>query len=88
MLCSRDIAVNKKTGVRRRVVSAMKITELLFDASSVVYLRSSFCFTPDAFYDNFTLLPSRVEQIADGILERGYDLKWWNFSRVDTIISE
>ena len=36
--------------------------------------------------DNITLLPSRVEQIADGILERGYDLKWWNFSRVDTIM--
>lgn len=28
--------------------------ELLFDASSVVYLRSSFCFTPDAFYDAFS----------------------------------
>ena len=36
--------------------------------------------------DNFTLAPERVERIADGILERGYDLKWWNFSRVDTIV--
>jgi anaerobic magnesium-protoporphyrin IX monomethyl ester cyclase len=36
--------------------------------------------------DNFTLSPQRVEQIADGIIERGYDLKWWNFSRVDTIV--
>ena len=36
--------------------------------------------------DNFTLSPQRVEQIADGIIERGYDLKWWSFSRVDTIV--
>ena len=37
--------------------------------------------------DNFTLLPERVEQIADGIIERGYGLKLWNFSRVDTIVN-
>lgn len=36
--------------------------------------------------DNFTLLPERVETIADGIIARGYDLKLWNFSRVDTIV--
>ncbi len=36
--------------------------------------------------DNFTLAPARVEQIADGIMGRGYDLKWWNLSRVDTIV--
>lgn len=36
--------------------------------------------------DNFTLAPQRVEQIADGIIDRGYDLKWWSFSRVDTIV--
>jgi anaerobic magnesium-protoporphyrin IX monomethyl ester cyclase len=36
--------------------------------------------------DNFTLLPERVEKIADGIIERGYGLKLWNFSRVDTIV--
>jgi anaerobic magnesium-protoporphyrin IX monomethyl ester cyclase len=36
--------------------------------------------------DNFTLAPDRVEKIADGIMERGYDLKWWTFSRVDTIV--
>lgn len=37
--------------------------------------------------DNFTLLPDRVEKIADGIIERGYGLKLWNFSRVDTIVN-
>jgi anaerobic magnesium-protoporphyrin IX monomethyl ester cyclase len=50
-----------------------------------VYNRFGFravCFMDD----NFTLAPQRVEQIADGIIERGYDLKWWNLSRVDTIV--
>lgn len=50
-----------------------------------VYNRYGFravCFMDD----NFTLAPDRVEKIADGIIERGYDLKWWNFSRVDTIV--
>ena len=37
--------------------------------------------------DNFTLASGRAEQIADGIVERGYDLKWWTFSRVDTIVA-
>jgi anaerobic magnesium-protoporphyrin IX monomethyl ester cyclase len=36
--------------------------------------------------DNFTLSPSRVTAIADGIRARSYDLKWWNFSRIDTIV--
>lgn len=36
--------------------------------------------------DNFTLDPRRVEQIADGIIQRGYDLRWWNLSRVDSIV--
>jgi anaerobic magnesium-protoporphyrin IX monomethyl ester cyclase len=36
--------------------------------------------------DNFTLSPARVSAIARGIRERGYDLKWWNFSRIDTLV--
>jgi anaerobic magnesium-protoporphyrin IX monomethyl ester cyclase len=36
--------------------------------------------------DNFTLSPGRVTAIADGIRARRYDLKWWNFSRIDTIV--
>jgi anaerobic magnesium-protoporphyrin IX monomethyl ester cyclase len=35
--------------------------------------------------DNFSLSPVRVIEICNGILARGLDLKWWNFSRVDTI---
>lgn len=37
--------------------------------------------------DNFTLSPERVEKIADGIIARDYRLHLWNFSRVDTIVS-
>jgi len=48
---------------------------------------NSYGFRAVAFMDdNFTLAPDRVERIADGIMERGYDLKWWNLSRVDTIV--
>jgi anaerobic magnesium-protoporphyrin IX monomethyl ester cyclase len=36
--------------------------------------------------DNFSLSPERVIAIADGIRKRGYDLQWWNFSRVDNIV--
>lgn len=36
--------------------------------------------------DNFTLAPERVKKIGEGILERRFDLKWWTFSRVDTIV--
>ncbi|MGA7827030.1 MAG: radical SAM protein [Geobacteraceae bacterium] len=49
-----------------------------------IYKRYGFrsvCFMDD----NFTLSPQRVMEIADGIIERGYDLKFWNFSRVETI---
>jgi anaerobic magnesium-protoporphyrin IX monomethyl ester cyclase len=35
--------------------------------------------------DNFTLSPQRVVDIAHGIGARNLDLKWWNFSRVETI---
>jgi anaerobic magnesium-protoporphyrin IX monomethyl ester cyclase len=49
-----------------------------------IYLR--YGFRAISFLDdNFTLLPERAEQIADGIIERGYSLNLWNFSRVDTI---
>lgn len=35
--------------------------------------------------DNFTLSPSRVVALSEGIARRGHDLKWWAFSRVDTV---
>lgn len=36
--------------------------------------------------DNFSLSSERVIAIAEGIESRGYDLQWWNFSRVDNIV--
>ncbi len=36
--------------------------------------------------DNFTLNPKRVIQISKEILDRGLDIKWWAFSRVDEIL--
>jgi anaerobic magnesium-protoporphyrin IX monomethyl ester cyclase len=35
--------------------------------------------------DNFTRSPARVRAICDGILALGLDVKWWCFSRVDTV---
>jgi anaerobic magnesium-protoporphyrin IX monomethyl ester cyclase len=37
--------------------------------------------------DNFTRSPARVHAVCDGILEKGLDLHWWCFSRVDTIVA-
>lgn len=36
--------------------------------------------------DNFAGSPKRVHEICDGILQRGLDVKWWCFCRVDTIV--
>ncbi len=36
--------------------------------------------------DNFPLNPKRVIQISKEILDRGLDIKWWAFSRVDEIL--
>lgn len=36
--------------------------------------------------DNFTLDPRRTIAIADGIHARGWDIRWWSLSRVDTIV--
>ncbi|HHY38659.1 MAG TPA: B12-binding domain-containing radical SAM protein [Clostridia bacterium] len=36
--------------------------------------------------DNFTLNPGRVIDICKVLIERGLDLRWWCFSRADTIV--
>lgn len=36
--------------------------------------------------DNFSLDPERVVDICSGIRARGLDIKFWNFSRIDTIV--
>lgn len=35
--------------------------------------------------DNFTMKPSRTIEISKEIVKRGLDIRWWCFSRVDTI---
>ena len=59
--------------------------ESVLEELEEVYTRYGFravAFTDD----NFTLDPRRTIAIADGICQRGWDLRWWNFSRVDSII--
>jgi anaerobic magnesium-protoporphyrin IX monomethyl ester cyclase len=36
--------------------------------------------------DNFTLDPRRVTELSKTIIEEGIDIKWWCFSRTDTIV--
>jgi anaerobic magnesium-protoporphyrin IX monomethyl ester cyclase len=36
--------------------------------------------------DNFTLNPQRVMDLCKEICKRGWDIHWWCFSRVDTIV--
>jgi len=36
--------------------------------------------------DNFTLNPQRVNDLCKEICKRGWDIHWWCFSRVDTIV--
>ncbi len=36
--------------------------------------------------DNFTLDPKRVIRLCRAIIEEGIDIKWWCFSRVDTVV--
>lgn len=36
--------------------------------------------------DNFTLNPNRVMAFCEDILRKGWDIEWWAFSRIDTIV--
>jgi anaerobic magnesium-protoporphyrin IX monomethyl ester cyclase len=59
--------------------------ESVLEELEEVYIR--YGFRAVAFIDdNFTLDPQRTVAISDGIRERGWDLRWWSFSRVDTIV--
>ena len=51
------------------------------------YLVNELGYRAVAFMDdNFTFSPNRIHEICDGILSRAFDLHWWCFSRVDTIV--
>ena len=50
-------------------------------------LHNRYGFGAVAFVDdNFTLSPERVVTIAEGIIRKGLDIWWWNFSRVENIV--
>ncbi|OGP53065.1 MAG: hypothetical protein A2Y65_07640 [Deltaproteobacteria bacterium RBG_13_52_11] len=50
-------------------------------------LHNKYGFGAVAFVDdNFTLSPERVVAISEGIIRRGLDMWWWNFSRAENIV--
>jgi len=74
-------ASSRFSGTRWRTRSIPSILEEIGE------IRGRYGFSALAFLDdNFTLDPARVIAICEQILERRWDLKWWCFSRPDTII--
>jgi len=67
-------------GARWRARSAGSVVEEVEHVVKDLGFRAV-CFMDD----NFTFSPRRVEAICDGILSKGLDVRWWCFSRVDTI---
>lgn len=50
-------------------------------------LHTRYGFGAVAFVDdNFTLSPERVVAISEGIIRKGLDIWWWNFSRAENIV--
>jgi anaerobic magnesium-protoporphyrin IX monomethyl ester cyclase len=62
----------------RSVESIIEEIQLVKDA----YGYRAFAFIDD----NFTLNPQRVIDLCNEICKRGWDIHWWCFSRVDTIV--
>lgn len=51
------------------------------------HLSAHYGFGAVAFVDdNFTISPERVVAISEGIIRKGLDIWWWNFSRPETIV--
>jgi anaerobic magnesium-protoporphyrin IX monomethyl ester cyclase len=68
-------------GIRWRARSADSVLEELEE------LHNRYGFRAVAFVDdNFTLSPERVVAISEGIIKKGLDIWWWNFSRVENIV--
>ncbi|MBI5043944.1 MAG: radical SAM protein [Nitrospirae bacterium] len=54
--------------------------------NEIELLNNKYGFSGIAFLDdNFTMKPSRTIEISKEIIKRGLDIRWWCFSRVDTI---
>jgi anaerobic magnesium-protoporphyrin IX monomethyl ester cyclase len=68
-------------GRRWRARSADSVVEELEE------LHKKYGFGAVAFVDdNFTLSPERVVAISEGIIRKGLDIWWWNFSRAENIV--
>ncbi len=51
------------------------------------FLRKKYGYRAVAFFDdNFTLNPKRMIKFSESILQRRWDLYWWAFSRVDSVV--
>jgi anaerobic magnesium-protoporphyrin IX monomethyl ester cyclase len=51
------------------------------------YLRRHYGYRAVAFFDdNFTLKPKRMVDFCEEVLRRNWDMYWWAFSRVDTVV--
>jgi len=69
------------SGIKWRTRSVENIIEEV----SVLYNR--YGYRAISFLDdNFTLNPHRVIDFCEKILRRGWDIEWWAFSRIDTIV--
>jgi anaerobic magnesium-protoporphyrin IX monomethyl ester cyclase len=74
-------ASSKLAGTFWRARSVQSIVE------EIQFVKDTYGYRAFAFVDdNFTLNPQRVIDLCEEICKRGWDIHWWCFSRVDTIV--
>jgi len=74
-------ASSKLAGTSWRARSVESIIE------EIQFVKDTYGYRAFAFVDdNFTLNPQRVIDLCKEISKRGWDIHWWCFSRVDTIV--
>jgi len=74
-------ASSKLAGTFWRARSVESIVE------EIEFVKDAYGYRAFAFVDdNFTLNPQRVIELCEAICKRGWDIHWWCFSRVDTIV--
>jgi anaerobic magnesium-protoporphyrin IX monomethyl ester cyclase len=74
-------ASSKLAGTFWRARSVESIIE------EIQFVKDTYGYRAFAFVDdNFTLNPQRVIDLCKEICKRGWDVHWWCFSRVDTIV--
>jgi len=74
-------ASSKLAGTFWRARSVESIVE------EIEFVKEAYGYRAFAFVDdNFTLNPQRVIELCEEICKRGWDIHWWCFSRVDTIV--